>query len=293
LALPFSEKTKKIPPIAKNPDTMTLVNKGILLTILSCFFFSIMALAARFANGYFPTSEVVFARCFVNFCICVAVARYANLKLFAPRFDRYLIIRSLAGFAAVGLYFVSIRYLPLSEAVALYSTSPIFVAIYQILLAQFLKKKTSPKTQMAKTLFLVLLAFTGVVIILKPSGGFFNLNGLIGLLSASCAALAYLTLNQLTKKYRPAIIVGYFTGISSLLLLPFAGSFRMPNNEKQWGVLLVMGISAAIAQSAMTRGYAVLDAVLAAELGNFTIVFSTILGAFVLNENPSPNFYWG
>jgi len=259
--------------------------KGAAFIIASSVFFAVLALAARLAGQHFPTSEVIFIRAFVNFLVCVLVVGIAGVPLIQKKWNGGLILRSLAGFGSLSFYFLSLQKLKLADAVVLNSSSPLFIALYQTL---FQRKKPS-----LSTLFLVVLALFGVGLILKPELGFFNTSGFFGLLAAAFAGLAFMALHGISRSYEPVVIVGSFTGISTLLILPWAGEFRMPTGYSEWMLFLTVGLSASIAQAAMTRGYRHLKAITAAQLGNFTVVFSAVLGAVALREFPAWNFYLG
>ena len=216
--------------------------------------------------------------------------RTAPTKISLRRFDGFAGAGLLGGFLSAGFgsaifYFISLSKLNLADAVVLNSAAPVFVTLYYSIW-----KRTLPPRLV---LFYAPLAFIGVALILKPQYGFFNSDGIWGLISSASAGVAFLTLHGIARKFKPAVIVGYFTGISTLLLLPVIPTFKLPQNPSQWGLLLAIGLTATIAQDFMTRGYARLNAITAAQLANFTVLFGAVLGAIMLGELPRWNFYVG
>ena len=100
------------------------------------------------------------------------------------------------------------------------------------------------------------------------------------------AGLAYLFMAQLGKVNEPDTrVVFYFTLLSSIC----AGLLMLledTNSEifQHWWLLLGLGVSATIAQLALTKAYRVGNTLKNAGLSYLTILFSSILGLIVFSE---------
>jgi len=144
------------------------------------------------------------------------------------------------------------------------------------------------KRKVKKWLFItVIIGFIGVFFILRPT--FENQNyiaGVIGLVSGFGAAMAYLFVTQLGQLKEPDLrTIFYFTLISTI-----CSGFMMIFDEihkiqyKYIFILIGLGISATIAQIAITKAYRVGNTLGNAGLSYLTIIFSTIIGAVWLGE---------
>jgi drug/metabolite transporter (DMT)-like permease len=189
-------------------------------------------------------------------------------------------LRSFIGFISLLLFFYAITKLPLSTSMTLNYTSPIFLG----LLIPFLMKQ---KFNSAK-LFLLLIGFLGIVLILKPVLNHNWFAGLMGVLSGFGAAIAYIMVAKLGQLKEPDLrTVYFFTLISSIL------SFVLMLNEDISPIsfdinliyLLLLGISATIAQLAITRAYREGKTLNNAAYSYMTVIFSVGWGVWIFQEN--------
>ena len=206
----------------------------------------------------------------------LTIIKIISLK---TNFKKLHFYRSFVGFLSLLAFFYAISHLPLSTAISLNYTSPLFVAL---LITFFLNKKPS-----FYVCCLLLIGFFGAFLILKPTLiGNSAFAGFIGLLSGFGAGLAYLFMAQLGKVNEPDTrVVFYFTLLSSIC----AGLLMLledTNTEifQHWWLLLGLGASATIAQLALTKAYRVGNTLKNAGLSYLTILFSSILGLIVFSE---------
>ena len=253
-------------------------NKGILFMIASSLFFALMAAAVKF-SGDIPTMEKVFFR---NIVGCI-VSGYALIKSgdgFKGNNPKYLTYRAFLGFLGVVFYFYAISHLPLADAVVLNQMNPFFVVI---LAALFLREKIK-KLQIPA----IILALIGVVFIAQPQFNYTLVPTIAGLLSAIFAASAYTMIRHLSKTDSSHAIVFYFTGISTIMTIPFMvfGGFVLPDVITLIS-LLTVGIFATLAQYLMTTSYRY------AEAGDLSIysygntIFSIFIGITLWSEIPN------
>jgi len=144
------------------------------------------------------------------------------------------------------------------------------------------------KRKVKKWLFLtVTIGFLGVFFILKPT--FENQNyfaGLIGLISGLGAAMAYLFVTQLGQLKEPVLrTIFYFTLISTICsgFMMLFGEIHNTQFEHVL-ILLGLGVSATIAQIAITKAYHVGNTLGNAGLSYLTIIFATIIGVVWFDE---------
>ena len=257
---------------------MFLFHQGVLWMLIATFFFSLMGTFVKLGGENFTPTELVFYRSSISLVFIMLVMRWSNVS-YSSNYMKLHLTRSVIGFISLLFFFYAINHLPLSTAISLNYTSPLFLGL---LMPLILKRKVK------KGLFLsVMIGFVGVFFILKPT--FENHNyfpGLIGLISGLGAAMAYLFVTQLGQLKEPVLrTIFYFTLISTICsgIMMLSGEVS-PIQFKYMLVLLGLGVSATIAQIAITKPYLVGNTLGNAGLSYLTIIFTTLIGVVWFDE---------
>ena len=257
---------------------MFVLHKGVLWMLIATFFFALMGTFVKLGSENFTTTELVFYRSSISLFFIMSIMRW-NKVSYSSNYIRLHLTRSSIGFISLLFFFYAIKHLPLSPAISLNYTSPLFLGL---LMPLILRRKIK------RWLFLaVAIGFIGVFFILKPT--FENQNyfaGLVGLISGLGAAMAYLFVTQLGQlKESDLRTIFYFTLIST-----FCSGIMMLFDEihniqfKYILILFGLGVSATIAQIAITKAYRVGNTLGNAGLFYLTIIFSTIIGVVWFGE---------
>jgi len=257
---------------------MFVLHKGVLWMLIATFFFALMGTFVKLGGENFTTTELVFYRSSISLFLIMSIMRW-NKVSYSSNYIKLHLTRSSTGFISLLFFFYAIKHLPLSTAISLNYTSPLFLGL---LMPLILRRKIK------RWLFLaVAIGFIGVFFILKPT--FENLNyfaGLVGLISGLGAAMAYLFVTQLGQLKEPDLrTIFYFTLIST-----FCSGIMMLFDEihniqfKYILILFGLGVSATIAQIAITKAYRVGNTLGNAGLSYLTIIFSTIIGVVWFGE---------
>lgn len=240
--------------------------------------FALMGVCVKFGASYFSTAELVFYRSAFGLFFIAIIMRGRSIDFKTPYYKNHL-WRDLAGFASLMMSFYSISELPLAAAVTLNYTSPLFLAVIATIM---LKDKIHWPLVSA-----VILGFSGTILLLKPTMGDDQLvGGLLGLGSGFFAGIAYFNVKRLVQFGEPeSRIVFYFC----LTCTIGAGAWMLihtfnPINLKNIWILLGIGISATLAQLALTRAYGKGTTLVAGALSYSTVVFSSLLGVIVWDE---------
>lgn len=249
--------------------------------VVAGLLFASMGVFVKLGTAHFSSTEMVFYRSLFGALAVLSVVRARGLSAHTPHW-RLHVWRSLAGFAGMMLLFHVIGILPLATATTLNYTSPLFMVVLSMFV---LKQRPRPWLVVA-----VVLGFAGVVLLLQPTfGAGQTVAGLLGLASGLCASVAYLTTTQLGRLGEPGWrIVLYFTAVSTL----GAGIFALVGGFHSIGrdgllVLLGLGISATLGQLAMTRAYRDGETLTVGSLAYSTVVFTTLLGIVIWQEEVS------
>lgn len=247
--------------------------------LLATFSFSIMGLCVKLNSTSFNEYELVFYRSFVSLIILVVLMKKNDIAI-KTKYVWFHFLRSFIGFLSLLLFFYAITKLPLSTSMTLNYTSPIFLGLMIPLL---MKQKFN-----SSSLFLLLIGFLGIVFILKPV---FNHNwfaGLMGVLSGFGAAIAYIMVAKLGQLKEPDLrTVYFFTLISSVL--SFCLMLKEDINPISFDIsliyLLLLGVSATIAQIAITRAYREGKTLNNAAYSYMTVIFSVGWGIWIFQES--------
>lgn len=250
--------------------------------VVAGFLFALMGVFVKLGAEYFSSAELVFYRSLVGLIVIYAIVRHQKLNLATPHLRMHL-WRSLSGFLALMLFFHAISALPLASAITLNYTSPLFLAL---LLTIVLKQK--PEWWLIGAL---IVGFCGVVLLLNPRfDGADFLPRLSGLGSGVLAGAAYLNVKQLGQAGEPEWrIVFYFT-----LVCTFGAGLWMLShtfhalNWELLPILLGVGVTATLAQLAMTRAYRLGDTLVVGSLAYSTVVFASLFGILLWGEILAP-----
>jgi len=257
---------------------MTDHKKGMLWIIVATFFFSLMGSFVKLGATHFSSIELVFYRSSISLLFLFIYIVITQKEIKTPHL-RKQIDRGVVGFLSLAFFFYAIAHLNLGSAMTLNYTSPIFLGFFLPFITQQKIKKS--------ILLCAIVGFIGALLILDPHGEWQSwFASLVGLVSGIGAALAYIHVIQLSKLNEPDWrTVFYFTLISSLasgLWIIFTDYQKLVWNDI-W-ILIPLGLSATIAQIAMTRAYRLGNSLVIGALSYLAIVFSSIISLLYFNE---------
>jgi drug/metabolite transporter (DMT)-like permease len=254
--------------------------KGILCILLAAMCFSFMTFFVRLA-GDLPTMEKAFFRNVFALFIAVGTMIAKREKFGIPvgcRKDIFL--RCLFGTTGLIANFYAIDRLDLADANMLNKLSPFFAIIISI---PVLKEKPSRMDIIA-----TITAFVGALFIIRPSGSNVLLvPALAGLYGGFGAGTAYVFLRRATKNgAKPTVIVTCFSAFSCLLTLPFLLFGYVHMTGQQLMFMILAGLSAAVAQFAITNAYRFAPAKKLSVFDYTQVIFAALWGILFLGEIP-------
>lgn len=261
------------------PFAFRLPNLGSLWMLVAALGFAIMGALVKIGAQKFSSAELVFYRSLFGFVTIWLYVVMAKQPLATPVIATQM-SRALVGFISLVLFFYAIAHLPLATAITLNYTSPLFLAVFTPFFLQEKSKKV--------LLFGVVIGFIGITLLLKPTFSQENwLAGCLGLGSGIGAALAYVHVKQLAKANEPDWrTVFYFTLVSAVcagLWMLFEHFTAL--NWQDIPVLLGLGVSATLAQLAMTRAYRTGNTLIVANLAYATVLLASLIGATFWHEH--------
>lgn len=257
--------------------------------LVAAALFAVMGVLVKYASANFSSPELVFYRSIFGLVTIWLGIVWQTRRWFASLSTAHAathLWRSLAGFIALVLFFYALGRVPLATAVTLNYTAPLFLAV---LSAVWLHERHGRGLLLA-----VLLGFAGIVLLLRPQWQPNTwLPALAALVSALFAAVAYVDIKRLGKLGEPEWrVVFYFTLLCSLgggLWMLLVG-FKQPALA-DLPVLIGIGISATLAQLALTRAYHRGRTLTVGALAYSTVVFSALYGVLLFDEQ-LPSIAW-
>lgn len=211
----------------------------------SAMAFGLMAIAIRYATRYVPTQEVAFFRnAFGLLTLLPMLLRPGHGSLRTQQLPRYF-LRSAIGLASMLCGFWAIGHLPLSQAISLSYSTPLFLTIAAVL---WLGEKVRIRRWAA-----VIAGFIGVLVIVRPGSHGFEAASLIAVLAALLSALVAIQIKQLTRIDGPDTVVFYtYVFWVPLSLVPALFVWVWPAGIA-WLWLLLTGVMGTAGQLLWTR----------------------------------------
>ncbi|GGE73731.1 MAG TPA: DMT family transporter [Paenalcaligenes hominis] len=255
--------------------------------LVACAMFALMGAFVKFAADYEANMpQIILFRGLPSVLLIFFWARY-HKKSLRPLSWKAHLLRNGFGVSSMWLGFTALSMLPLSTAISLNYTAPLFIGVWMLF---FGGTQRDPIRIIA-----VLLGFFGVLAVLRPSINAHDLPyALLGLLAGSCAAVAMMQIRQLGRlgepEWRTVFIFSCFVCCTGLLALGYLG---WPHIHWQaYAALAGVGISGLFGQLAMTRAFGLGSTLLTAVLQYSTIIFAAGLGIAIWSDVPD-TIAWG
>lgn len=257
--------------------------------LVATFMFSIMGVCVKIASDMYSVSEIVMYRGLVG-TVVLGVLIVARGGSFRTRLAWHHAWRGLIGVVSLWLWYWSIGKLPLATGMTLNYMSPIWIAAI-LFAAGWWRGQSRFEPGLTGA---ILCSFAGVTMLLQPA---FHADqwqaALAGLASGLISAIAYLQVRRLGLLGEPEYRVVFYFSLTGMLA-GLAGAFvdgdglrtlslsslggQGVHGMKGWLLLLAIGVSAMVAQMAMTRAYRLGKTLVTANLQYTGIVFSSAWG---------------
>ena len=247
----------------------------IFLLILSCFLFSVLAALIKFSSQFIHPIEQAFFRNFISVLILIPfiiqvkkiINKRSNIKL--------LVFRGIFGGATMILLFWSYSLIPLSQAMAVSFSTPLFIYLGAIL---FFKEKTSKLNN-----FIILLGFVLTIIIIRPDLEI-RLGVVLALIAAITHAIAGLLVKEISRN--ESVITLMFSMV--LLMTPITGLpsikiWSTPNTQ-ELQLLIIISVVATLGNFCWTKALSITKLTNLMSFDFSKLLFTTILGFFFFEE---------
>ena len=258
---------------------------AILLMILGMFCLSVNDVNVKGLNNYFPVWEVIFFRAFSGLIVSFILIGYFGFNKIKTKKPVRHFIRAFSAVGCVVFYFFGLKYLYLSENVAIVHSAPILAAVLAV---PILGEKLGIKRSTA-----IVLGFIGVIIIVKPGSNFFKLVSLLPFISAIFMAAVYLSTRSLMNTESSVAIIFYYSVallITSLFFFP--KDFVLPSLI-QLIFLMSLGIVGSFGHFFLSQAAKFADVVVISPFEYSSFIFVGIMGYYFYDEVPGISIILG
>jgi drug/metabolite transporter (DMT)-like permease len=258
------------------PLHKSAVVKGALYMTLSAGLFAVMNLFIREASAEVHPFELAFFRNLFALLFVLPLVLHGGRKVLKTERPRLHLLRAATGLCAMLLWFSALAVLPMSEAVALNFTVPLFTTIGAALfLGEIVRLRRWSAT---------LVGFVGVLIILRPGFAEITPEMMLPILAAVFMAISVLLVKQLTNADGPITVVFYMNlFLTPASLIPALFVWSWPGTTTLLMMVAVGGF-ATLSHLAMTQSYRLADASVVIPFDYARLPFVAILAWFAYGE---------
>ncbi len=250
--------------------------RAALLMLGSTLAFGLMAIAIRYATRYVPTQEVAFFRnAFGLLALLPMLIRPGSAPLKTQQLPRYF-LRSAIGLASMLCAFWAIGHLPISQAISLSYSTPLFVTIAAVL---WLGETVRMRRWAA-----VMIGFIGVLIIVRPGSTSFTPGTLVAVGAAVLSSLVAIQIKQLTRVDSADTVVFYtYVFWVPLSLVPALFVWVWPTGLA-WVWLVATGVLGTLGQLLWTRALRLGEVSALTPISFMQLPLVSLLGWLLFNE---------
>jgi drug/metabolite transporter (DMT)-like permease len=250
----------------------TRTNRAYLFMLAGALAFAVMGALGHLAGERCDWQIVALARASVAFVFTagLAIATGARLVLLRPA---VLWMRSVAGGVGVIFAFYALTHLPISTAITLSNTVPVWVTL---LAWPVLGQRPGGRVWAA-----IAVGLAGIVLIQKPEAAGDRLAAALAVGNALTTSISMIGLNRLAGVDARAVVT-HFSGVATVFTLLFillAGGradFSALGDKTTLLLLFGVGLCGALAQLAMTKAFAAGAPSRVAVVGLTQVVFALL-----------------
>jgi len=272
---------------------------GIIYILIAMALFSVHDAILKYIFEKTSLYEIFFARTLIAAFLSGGFLLITKQRIsLITHYPLLSMIRVALHFLAFSFYFVSLTYLSLAVATALYFSTPFFMSIFARI---FLKEHIGYKRWVS-----IFFGFVGVYIILNPNFEDFDYKTLLPLLCALFYALS-MTITKITSDkddaYTQLLYFYLITILLCVLLFLILGSGQFDNYSDPtvnfifrkwfsdinytWKFIAIIGVLATVAFTCVFKAYSSYSTSVTSIFEYSLIVWSIIIGSFLFNDIPT------
>ncbi|MEF0940946.1 DMT family transporter [Rhizobium sp. BR 362] len=257
---------------------------GYIFTLLAISIFAIQDGISKHLVSAYPPLFVAMIRywAFMLFAVAMASRSPGGLRAaIRTKRPRLQVARGLLLASQIVVAISSFVIVGLARSQAIFSSGPLIVALLSV---PILGEKVGWRRWLA-----ICIGFIGVLLILKPESGFFDVRFLVPLAGALLFSF-YVVITRYVSRDDPAMTSFFYTGVVGAVAMSCIGPFFWtPVAPYDWAFLGVLCLTGMSSHYFLIRAYDLLDAVVIQPLTYLQLVFSAIIGISIFGETLSVN----
>ncbi len=273
--------------------------KGIIFILLGMATFSIQDALIKFIYNDAALYELYFGRTLAAIILLVSYLKFSKKKIdLKTHYPLLTTIRVVCFFFGFSFFYISLTYMTLATANALFFCCPFFVSILAII---FLKEKIGIRRWSA-----IITGFIGVYIVLNPDFSNFNYLELAPIACALCYAIS-MTITKITSDkdnvYTQMLHLYIGAIIISILFFVFTGNGQFNNFDNPtfqfifrewftnpsyaWPFIISMGLISVLAFYFILNAYSIASPSVVSLFEYSLIIWAILIGYILFDNIPS------
>ncbi len=265
------------PSPAVAPDAAAS-RRGILWMLFTMFLFVSMDTLAKHLIQSYSLVQVVWGRYFFHVVLLSVILAPRLSRLIKTRRLGLQLVRSLLLLVTTGLFFASLRYVPLANASALLLVSPIIVTALSF---PVLGERVGPRRWAG-----VVFGFAGALIIIRPGSDVMQLASLLPLAAAFCYAFYQISTRFLSHT-EPVLTTLLYTAFVGTLVTSAAVPFewRAPA-PAEWPIFVMLGVIGGVGHFALIKSLTAAPAATVVPFTYTNMIWAPLYGFAVFSDIP-------
>lgn len=253
--------------------------RGIALFSLGIFFQTLLDTTAKWLTGYYSVPEIIFFRS-VFALLPLALLIFLLGGVTALRVTRpwLHLLRGILVVVTITAFYISLSYLPLPDAEAVFFTAPFFMTIFS---AIFLKERITRNHWI-----IIAIGFFGATLILQPQAEVLGMLSLLPLFAAITYSLVMIVTSRLLKSDSTLSVIVYgnlILLVASAMMLP--AFWTTPETNDFW-LFLLMGLIDGASVLCLTLALRQSPVSVLAPYDYTMLVWALIFSAIIWSELP-------
>jgi drug/metabolite transporter (DMT)-like permease len=262
-----------------SPSQRPLLGIGIMLIAMAILPF-LDVIAKHLGDIGVPVLQIVWARMFFGtfLTLPIVVGQFGWKTVLTPDSLGIQIIRSLLLLTSTGLYFWSLKYLPVADALAIFFVQALAVTM----LSPFMLGEHVGVRRWLATI----VGFIGTLIIIRPGFQTFNL-GILLALGSGFATAVYMLLTRKIAGRAPALLTTLHTNAAGMVIVTIAVLFvwQAPTLA-EWGLFVLLAAIATLGHYMIVRAFDYAEASTLAPFSYTEIIMAVIGGWWFFGDFP-------
>lgn len=260
---------------------------GILLMLCFCALAPLGDFIAKLLGGVVPLLQLLLFRFAIQAVILTPLTAFGGARMrMSARVFYYTLLRTVLHILGVGAMFLSLRYLPLADAIAIAFVMP-FILLF---LARFVSgEEVGPRRFAA-----CCAGFAGTLLVVQPSFAEFGLPALLPLYVALNFALFMMVTRKIARAVDPVSLQCVSGWVAAFMLGAFYlaadglhGDIAVVMLDAQsWALIAATGVLGTVAHLVMTWSLRYAPAATLAPVQYMEIPFATTFGWLIFEDFP-------